>query len=706
MEVRVAAKAGFCFGVKRAMEIAESEIKEQEGPVYSLGPIIHNPQVVSYLAGRGIKEARDLGEVDSGSIIIRSHGVGPDILALAKEKNLNVLDATCPFVGRAQEIARNLTAEGYQVVVVGDKDHPEVQGIVGWTDGRAVVVETPEQVKNLPEAHKFGVVAQTTQTPDNFEAVVHMIEKTGAEVKVCNTICHATMERQQAALNLARQADVMVVVGGAQSANTGKLTSLCAQTGTPTYQIEGVGELDPVWFREAGIIGLTAGASTPDWVIEEVKRRMKDYEEMSETGVAVTEEGATEEVAAEEVEEVNKEVEQGKLADVVSEEGVPEENMDDAVEVRALRYGEIVKGTVVHVGQDEVLVDVGAKSEGVVPLRELTANEITSPQDVVKMGDEIEVCVIKTEDNEGRLVLSKEKADAERAWVMLEDIFSAQEPVSGIVREVVKGGLVVDVGVRAFLPASLVERGYVEDLSKYVGQSIKAKVIEINRSRKKVILSRKVVLTEEYNRIKHEVLSTLQEGQVIKGIVRRLTQFGAFVDVGGVDGLLHISEMSWYRIGHPSEVVKAGDELEVMVLRIDRENEKISLGLKQVVPNPWDTVKEKYPVGNIVMARVVRLAPFGAFVQLEPGVEGLIHISHLANHHVVKPDEVISEGEGVNVKILSVNPEEKRIRLSIKEVDREMQEVRTDESYNRSQEENKEITIGEMVGEVFNNKEG
>jgi len=702
MEVRVAAKAGFCFGVKRAMEIAGSAIKEQEGPVYSLGPIIHNPQVVSYLASRGIKEARDLDEVDSGSIIIRSHGVGPEILALAEGKKLNILDATCPFVGRAQEIARDLTEEGYQVVVVGDKNHPEVQGIVGWTDGRAVVVEVPEQVRNLPEAHKFGVVAQTTQTPDNFEAVVRMIEKTGVEVKVCNTICHATMERQQAALDLARQVDVMVVVGGSQSANTGKLTSLCAQTGTPTYQIESVGELDPVWFREAGLIGLTAGASTPDWVIEEVKRRMKDYEEMSETGVATTgEEGVTEEVAAE---EVTAEVEPGKLEDVVSEEGVPEENMDDAVEVKALRYGEIVKGTVVHVGQDEVLVDVGAKSEGVVPLRELTANEITSPQDLVKVGDEIEVCVIKTEDNEGRLVLSKEKADAEKAWTMLEDAFSAQEPACGVVREVVKGGLVVDVGVRAFLPASLVERGYVEDLSKYVGQSIKARVIEISRNRKKVILSRKVLLTEEYNRLRQEVLATLQEGQVVKGVVRRLTQFGAFVDIGGIDGLLHISEMSWYRINHPSEVVEAGDELEVMVLRIDRENEKISLGLKQVVPNPWDTVKEKYPVGNIIKARVVRLAPFGAFVELEPGVEGLIHISHLADHHVAKPDEVISEGEEVEVKVLSVNPEEKRIRLSIKEVDREIQEARTDESYSRSQEENKEITIGEMVGEVFNNK--
>lgn len=386
------------------------------------------------------------------------------------------------------------------------------------------------------------------------------------------------------------------------------------------------------------------------------------------------------------------------------QETVFEEGMKETVEVKSLRPGEIVKGVVVQVGSDEVLVDVGAKSEGIIPLRELSCYNVGSPHDVVKVGDEIEVAVVKAEDNEGKLILSKERADAERAWVKLDEFLESGEPVEGTVREVVKGGLLVDVGLRAFLPASLVERGYVEDLSQYVGMPIKAKVIELNRARRKVILSRKAVLEEEAERKRREVLGNLQEGQVMRGIVRRLTNFGAFVDIGGVDGLLHISEMAWYRVNHPSEVVQVGDELDVMVLRVDRENEKISLGLKQILPNPWDTVEEKYPVGSIVTAKVVRLAPFGAFVQLEPGVEGLMHISHLADRHVATPDEVVQEGAEVKVKVLSVDPAEKRIRLSIREANREPRERenrRYREHRHQSADDMASVTIGEVVRDIF-----
>jgi len=625
----------------------------------------------------GLKEINDLGEIKEGTLVIRSHGVGPDLLETAREKGLEIVDATCPNVRRAQDLARELSRENIQVVVVGDKEHPEVQGIIGWTCGKAMVAENPEEAAELTAAGPIGVVAQTTQPQENFDAVVDILRKTGAEVRVCNTICNATAERQKAALDLARQVDVMVVVGGKNSANTRKLASLCHASGTRTYHIEEAGQMDPAWFRGVKVAGLTAGASTPDWIIEEVMRRMSEFEEIN----------SSEEVNNEEVNNI-------------------EEGMKDAVEVKAVRHGEIVTGTVVHVGLDEVMVDVGAKSEGIIPARELSCCEVTSIQDVVKVGDEIEVYVLKAEDNEGKLILSKEKADAEKAWVKLEEALNTQEPVQGTVREVVKGGLLVDVGVRAFLPASLVDRGYVEDLSKYLGQVISTRVIELNRGRKKVILSRKAVLEEEYARLREELLANLQENQVVKGIVRRLTQFGAFVDIGGVDGLLHISEMSWHRINHPSEVVNVGDEIEVMVLKIDRENEKISLGLKQVLPNPWDTVAEKYPVGSIVQAKVVRLAPFGAFVQLEPGVEGLVHISHLAERHVAKPDEVVTEGEEVNVKVLSVDPAEKRIRLSIREVAREKQTREfQDYSHNKPQENSDVVTIGDMVGDLFDKKD-
>ncbi|NLW38149.1 MAG: bifunctional 4-hydroxy-3-methylbut-2-enyl diphosphate reductase/30S ribosomal protein S1 [Peptococcaceae bacterium] len=668
----MASKAGFCFGVKRAIDLARATLDNKEGPVYSLGPLIHNPQVVSYLAQMGLEKIHDLGEIEEGTLVIRSHGVGPALLETAREKGLDIVDATCPYVRRAQDLARQLAGENIQVVVVGDKAHPEVQGIIGWTSGKAMVVENPEEAAELTVAGPIGVVAQTTQPQENFDKVVDILRKTGAEVRVCNTICNATAERQKAALDLARQVDVMVVVGGKNSANTRKLASLCHASGTRTYHIEEAGQLDPAWFQGVKVAGLTAGASTPDWIIEEVMRRMSEFEGINSS------------------EEVNN----------------IEEGMKEAVEVKAVRHGDILTGTVVHVGMDEVMVDVGAKSEGIIPARELSCCEVTSLEDIVKVGDEIEVYVLKAEDNEGKLILSKEKADAEKAWVKLEEALNTQEPVEGTVREVVKGGLLVDVGVRAFLPASLVDMGYVEDLSKYLGQVIKARVIELNRSRKKVILSRKAVLEEEYARRREELLASLQENQVVKGVVRRLTQFGAFVDIGGVDGLLHISEMSWHRINHPSEVVNVGDEIEVMVLKIDRENEKISLGLKQVLPNPWDTVAEKYPVGSIVKAKVVRLAPFGAFVQLEPGVEGLVHISHLADRHVAKPDEVVSEGEEVNVKVLSVDPAEKRIRLSIREVAREKQSKEFQDYSNSKPQDNSDVvTIGDMVGDLFEKKD-
>ncbi|MGB9802574.1 bifunctional 4-hydroxy-3-methylbut-2-enyl diphosphate reductase/30S ribosomal protein S1 [Desulfofundulus sp.] len=723
MQVRWAARAGFCFGVKRALDLALQTVRERDGPVYCLGPLIHNPQVMEKLAAAGIQEIAGINEArPGGKLIIRSHGVGPGILAAARERNLKVVDATCPFVGRAQELAHSEASSGTLVVVVGDKNHPEVQGIVDWTGGRAVVVEGPREAEDLPVAPRMAVLAQTTQPLANFQAVVDVLQHKAGQLKVYNTICHATGARQQAALELAREVDVMVVVGGKSSANTRKLASLCRQAGVPTYQVETARELDPSWFKRVKVAGLTAGASTPDWIIEEVERRMKELGEM----VAVEESIKDTNVAGEEREQVapggaaeemtgevhaaghttgdsDSETTGAPVGEATEEIRSTEDGMKEAVEVKSLHPGQIVKGVVVQVGPDEVLVDVGAKSEGIIPLRELSCYNVSSPSEVVSVGDEIEVAVIKAEDNEGRLILSKERADAERAWARLSEHLENGEPVEGIVREVVKGGLLVDVGLRAFLPASLVERGYVDDLSKYVGEKVRAKVIELNRSKRKVILSRKAVLEEEAARRRKEMLESLQEGQVVRGVVRRLTSFGAFVDIGGVDGLLHISEMAWYRINHPSEVVNVGDEVDVMVLRVDRENEKISLGLRQVLPNPWDNVEEKYPVGSIVRAKVVRLAPFGAFVQLEPGVEGLVHISHLADRHVATPDEVVQEGDEVEVKVLSVDRTEKRIRLSIREVNREREKEsrRTREPRHQYSDNGASVTIGEVVGDLF-----
>lgn len=699
MNVKVAARAGFCFGVKRAVDIARECLKSRDKPVFTLGPIIHNRQVTDLLTREGITVVNDLDALSGpGTLIIRSHGVAPDVVQRAREKGLKIVDATCPFVRKVQKTVHNLVRENMPVVVVGDPEHPEVRGIVGWSDNKAAVIRDPDQARAMKFLPRVGVVAQTTQRLENFNAVVEVLQESGSRVQVFNTICLATAERQKETLELAGQVDAMLVLGGKNSANTSKLVQICRGSGIPVYWIETAEELDPVWIKGLSAVGITAGASTPGWIIEEVHCRMNEFNENSEKDM--TEEMVEQQPEGEEQAE--------PVVETAPEEEMQQE-MDESMEVRTLKHGETVRGIVVQVNQDEVLVDVGAKTEGVIPLRELTCYTVNDPQSVVKVGDEIDVFVLKSEDNEGKLILSKERADAEKSWANLEEQKESGEPVTGIVREVVKGGLLVDVGVRAFLPASLVEMGYVEDLSKYLNLEIEARVIELNRGKRKVILSRKAVLEEEYSRNREELLANLEEDQVVKGVVRRLTNFGAFVDIGGVDGLMHISEMAWYRINHPSDVVQVGDELEVMVLRVDRENEKVSLGLKQVLANPWDEVEIKYPVGSVIRAKVVRLAPFGAFVQLEPGVEGLIHISHLADRHVATPDEVVQEGEEIDVKVLSVEPDDKRIRLSIREVNREARKPQPRENTPKQSEspaasDGGTVTIGEMVGDIFDGK--
>jgi 4-hydroxy-3-methylbut-2-enyl diphosphate reductase len=714
MEVRLAKEAGFCFGVTRAVEIARNTVKEKN-QVYSLGPLIHNPQVIEKLARAGIKDIENIAGIPVRStVIIPAHGVGPEVMAKLEELKVHVVDATCPFVRRAQNLAHNL-GQRIQVVIVGDQKHPEVRGIIGYAGEQALIAEGPDQAKILDSLPEVAVLAQTTQPLSNFQSVIDVLRTKTDSVKVFNTICHATSIRQQAALELARQVDAMVVAGGMTSANTRKLAELSRESGTPTYHVETARDLKAEWFKGIEVAGLTAGASTPDWIIEEVQTRMKELgkvmvvDEKNENGNVNAQADEVKTAASEEI--VNASGMPGETPAGTDEavqdpgskgepEASPAEGMEETVEVKSLSPGQIVKGIVVQVSADEVLVDVGSKSEGVVPFRELSAYEAASPQDIVSLGDEIEVTVVKVEDDEGRLILSKARADAEKAWADLQAHLDDGAPVEGVVREVIKGGLLVDVGLRAFMPASLVEQGYVEDLNKYVGVKIKSRVIELNRARRKVILSRKAVLEEERILQKQSVLDSLEEGRTVRGIVRRLTNFGAFVDIGGVDGLLHISEMAWYRVNHPSDVLSVGDEIEVKILQLDRDNEKISLSLKQALPDPWKQVVKNYPVGSIVKAKVVRLAPFGAFVQLEPGVEGLVHISHLADHHVESTGEIVHEGEEISVKVLSVEPEEKRIRLSIREAKREAQKPKNVQP--EIKDEN--VTIGDVVGDIFENK--
>lgn len=605
--------------------------RERKNNIYTLGPLIHNPQVVDDLSNKGIQVVRDINDIPQGVIIVRSHGVGPEIFEKARERGLQVIDATCPFVKKAQELAKELNDQGFRVVVVGDREHPEVTGILGWTDNRGIVVETPEQAQKVGYSEKIGIISQTTQPEDNFNSIVSVLRDKADQVKTFNTICHATRDRQFAAVELAKKVDVMIVVGGKNSANTQKLARLCIETGTPTYHIETAHEIRNEWLTGDRIIGITAGASTPDWIIEEVRDYMEDV--------------------------TNQEHEKRQ--------------MEEALSVKELRKGDVVRGTVVQVGDDEILVDVGGKSEGVVPLREISCCDIRSPKDMFKVGDELEVAVIRVQDDEGKILLSKRKADAEKAWDYLKEAMEKKVPVEGLVTEVVKGGLLVDVGVQAFVPASLVERNYVEDLSKYIGERIKGQVLEVKREARKVILSRKAVLMEEYRTKKAELWEVIEEGQVRKGVVRRLTNFGAFVDLGGIDGLLHVSEMAWYRVGHPSDILKEGDETEVYILSADREHEKVSLSLKKILPNPWHNITEKYSPGQPVTGKVVRLAPFGAFVELEQGVDALIHISQLSEKRIGSPAEVLEVGQIVTAKVMEIDTERQKVSLSLKEMNKE-----------------------------------
>ncbi|MCQ2559306.1 MAG: bifunctional 4-hydroxy-3-methylbut-2-enyl diphosphate reductase/30S ribosomal protein S1 [Clostridia bacterium] len=681
-----AKKAGFCFGVKRAIELALRTAQQSSKPIYSLGPLIHNTQVVNSLAQKGIKTIDSLEQAQAGgTLLIRSHGESRNVLEAAQVQGLQIVDATCPFVQKAQNTAAQMWAQGKKVIIFGNKEHPEVKGILSWTNNQAVVIKNQAEAEQLElNQEPTGLLAQTTQVLAKFQAIAKIIKQKTSDLEIVNTICHATAKRQEAAVELAKHVEAMVVIGDPQSANTAKLTELCKGTGTTTYQVETADNINPLKLAGVRIIGITAGASTPQQIIEAVERRMKELDKK------MTEENMVNQTDAANEAEVSM--------------------TDEAMDVKSVRSGEVVKGTVVQITSDGLLVDIGAKSEGFIPLKELASFSVDDPRQIVAEGQEIEVYVLKAEDSEGRIILSKQRADSAKMWESLQDKLDNQETVEGEVKEVVKGGLLVDIGIRAFMPASLVDRRYVEDLNVYLGQKLQAKIIELKQMkdspRKKVVLSRKALLEEEYLKKREEMLATIEEGSGVKGGVRRITNFGAFVDIGGIDGLLHISEMSWYRINHPSEVVNVGDEIEVKILKVDQENEKISLGLKQVLPNPWDNVDENYQTGSIITAKVVRLAPFGAFVQLEPGVEGLVHISHLADHHVEKPEEVVSEGEEIQVKVLSVDKEQKRIRLSIREVNKEREPRQKPEpkpvpenDIPEVANDNSNLTIGDMLGE-------
>lgn len=696
MKIIVAENAGFCSGVRRAFQITE-ELSGQQGRWYSLGPLVHNQDVIQYFAARGIEVIDSIDAAEpGGGIVIRSHGVAPEIIAEAQKRGLAVRDATCPLVKRVQDLAQLLMDEKYEIIIYGDALHPEVEGIVGWCGGQALVAADLEDIRAMAPFERAALLAQTTKSTAVFEEMQKLLAERTQDFRSENTICPASRIRQDEAEKLSRQVDMMVIIGDPTSSNSNSLVRICERTGVKTLFVANAGELDPEAFRGIGTLGVTAGASTPDWIIKEVVERMSEYDErlqQEETGGQVgnaescdcgcaEHSAAAESAPAEECQceaeapaEVSPpEASDAEVAAPVEETGGTEESFvrmeAEMADLASPARGDIVTGTIVEVSDDSAMVDVGGKSEGIIPLRELSnQQDISSAKELVSVGEEIEVLVLKWDDD-GTILLSKKKVDSRRVMEQLEAEFNNNNLVEGTVISSVKGGLLVDIGVSAFLPASHVEDGYVKDLNDYVGRTLQFKIIEFNRNKKRgsqVVVSRKEIVEGEKARRREAFWSGIEEGQVITGTIKRIVDYGAFIDLGGFEGLLHVSEIDHVRVDHPSSVVKEGDEIEVYVLALDREKQRVSLSRKKLLKSPWEKVMEHYNEGDIIEGQVVRIAPFGAFVQIEAGVDGLVHISQLADRRVEKPEDVVSAGQVVKMKILSIDPQSRRIGLSIRE---------------------------------------
>jgi len=626
--VTVVKSAGFCFGVQKAVA-GVYDLIEQGKSLAILGELIHNPTVNADL------KRHDVLTVDSPSecpldtaLVIRTHGVPSAVEEEAQRLGLKIYDFTCPFVKKIHEIVRAESEKGRNVLIIGDRLHPEVRGIIGWS------VTVPDVIDFVESAQSYSkecvsVVCQTTFNQLNYEKIVTILKKNCKDICFFDTICHATQIRQDEAAKISAVSDIMFVVGGKSSSNTRKLYEICAKNCAHTYHIENFEEIPQDINYKNKKIGITAGASTPSGSIEEVKRFMEEIKTNGE----------------------------------VSFEEALEETL------KTLNTGDVVEGVVVDVTPTEVIVDLGFKSDGIIPASELTDDPDVKPADVVKVGDTIEVFVVGVNDGEGNTLLSKKKLDAIAGWKKIEDALENETILEGKVVQAVNGGIIVLVeGTRVFVPARQAAERYTPDLSVFLNQTVQLRIIEINTRRRRVTGSILSVLKEQKKALEEAFWASAEVGKTYNGTVKSIMPFGAFVDIGGVDGLVHISELSWNRIKDPSEVVAVGDSIEVFIKDINAETKKISLGYKKDEDNPWTIAKSKFNEGDVVSAKVVRFMPFGAFVELIDGVDGLIHISQIANKRIEKPESELKIGQIVEAKITKIDWEAKRISLSIREL--------------------------------------
>ena len=642
--ILLAESAGFCFGVKRSVEIAEKTVSEY-GQCASFGPLIHNADVISKLEKKGLRVLNDVSDVKEGErVIIRAHGVAPEIYTELNDAGAEVIDATCPKVKLIHNIARKASEDGDFVIIIGMKKHPEVEAISGYCS-ECIIAENPSETEKLlrdalPSIvdKNICVVSQTTQTRDNYTKCCDIIKNMCTNVKIFDTICVATSTRQGEAEKISSECDAVIVIGGKHSANSIHLAEICRRNCADVRFIANADELDLTGLSGGKTVGITAGASTPSWIIKEVINKMSDE---IVNGEAIIEEKPTAE---------------------------KEMSFDEMLEesLKPIYNGDKVKGIVAAISGTEVSVDLGAKYSGFIPTSEFTdAGE--KVEDVLKVGDEVEGVVVRVNDVEGTAQISKKRLDATKIWSDLEEAVENGEVLEGVVTEENKGGVVVNIkGVRVFVPASQTNIPKDSELAQLLKQTVKLKITEVNKARKRVVGSIRRAVQADRKALLEKFWDEIEEGKRFKGIVKSLTGYGAFVDIGGVDGMVHVSELSWGRIRQPSEVVSVGDEIEVYVINFDKEKRKISLGYKDPNADPWKIFMNTYKVGDVAKVRIVKLMDFGAFAEVVPGVDGLIHISQIANRRIEKPSEVLTVGDEVEAKITAVDEEKQKISLSIR----------------------------------------
>ena len=692
-KILIAKTAGFCFGVSRSVKMADNLLQEHEN-CFSYGELIHNADVVSRLEEKGLAVAHDIDTIPDGSaVLIRSHGISKQEYERLCERKRIVMDATCPRVKKIHHIVSEASGQKRFVIIIGVKGHPEVSAIEGWCEDHIVIQNTQElheiiDQKSLDFNQPITVVSQTTQTHDNFIQCTNILKKICTNSEIFDTICDATFTRQEEAKKLSSECDAMVVIGGKHSANSVHLSQICEEHCDNVQFIANASELNLEALTTAKTVGITAGASAPAWIIKEVINTMS--EEIKAEQIPVTEE-AVEEVAKEEVvaaeeaveapvaeeaaEEVAEAVEEAaeaveEPAAVVAEEtaGEKELSFDEMLEesFKTIRNGDLVSGVVAAITPMDVNVDLGIKYSGFIPTSEFTDNG-DNIDDVIKVGDTIEAIVTRVNDVEGTVTLSKRRLDAAKSWTVIEAAQESGEVVEGNVTEVNKGGIVVNVkGARVFVPASQSGQPREADLSGMVGSTVRLIVTEVNKGRKRVVGSIRRVLQSERKAAAEAIWNDIEEGKKYHGRVKSMTSYGAFVDIGGIDGMVHVSELSWQRVKQPSEVLNIGDEVDVYVLGFDKEKRRISLGYKDPEANPWKVFTNAYQVGDVASVKIVKLMPFGAFAEVVDGVDGLIHISQIANRRIGKPEDVLEVGQVVEAKITAIDDEKQKISLSIR----------------------------------------